>query len=447
MKTSVIVFLLAFISLNVNATIRTVKLQCGTVNAAQNLGRELTVSSSRVQGFRVPFVTGNSHIVHIKGAFVDICDRVEICNSSSTVIRTLTGSALNKFKASNEGNIKFTVSSGDLPGVDQDFIIRLRYAVELNGFDRLDCKVAARGVINSIQWIGTNQPLILSVTGGEHSVLKKNLEYTLQFNGTGFGNSIQLFDGKQTDLYNKSALPFTSSNLSVNSEGTVITLKFTPTGTTSFETDLENFTNSTSNLLFAFGGVGNISGGWGSYLYADYNNLISTAGALTDLQKITVANPSDFNPELVIFDVKNKFLTNSQQGQQFNAKDLQNFALCNSSGGNIKITTIPGLVITIKNSGFAASPAFNLSVRNFDGTGQQQNIAVPAIPANSSVNVTFNRPENRVCGAGTGSSVNTCLRCNNVQSNNLPLWTDTGVILQIPAIANEQNPNNNTLQL
>jgi urea transporter len=84
------------------ATISFVKLQAG-VNVPQNLSLNHAVSSRKVKGFRVPFVSGTNHVVDLTGAFLDVCDRVEICNSSGAVQRTLAGSSLNKFKSNNEG--------------------------------------------------------------------------------------------------------------------------------------------------------------------------------------------------------------------------------------------------------------------------------------------------------------------------------------------------------
>jgi hypothetical protein len=295
---AVMIFLL---NVTANATISFVKLQAG-VNVPQNLSLNHAVSNKRIQGFRLPFVTGVSHVVDMTGAFLDVCDRVEICNSSGTVQRTLKGTSLNKFKSSNEGHVKFTVNASDLPGIDADFIIKVRYAVELSGFDQLDCKVAARGVIQSMQWTGATLPVFSthSSGAGEVSLLTSGRVYTLQLNGTGFSNSVQLGDGLRTNLFNNTRLPFTSSDLTVNSAGTIMTITFKPSGSTTITPDLNSFTNNALNLLFAFGGVGNILGGWGPYLIYDYNNLMSNAGVLTDLKQIKVEIPPSGNPELQI---------------------------------------------------------------------------------------------------------------------------------------------------
>jgi hypothetical protein len=452
------VVIMILISASAQATISFVKLQAGSVNASQNLSLNHAVSNKRVQGFRMPFVTGVSHVVDLTGAFLDVCDRVEICNSSGTVRRTLRGTSLNKFKSNNEGHVKFTVNASDLPAVDGDFILKVRYAVELNGFDQLDCKVAARGVINSIQWVGTTLPTFSthSSGAGEVSTLTVGRVYTLQFNGTGFSNSVQLFDGLRTALFNTSSLPFTSTDLTVNSTGTIMTLTVRPSGTVTILTDLQSFTSNSTNLLFVFGGVGNIPGGWGPYLVYDYNNLLSNAGALTDLKQIRVEIPPSGVPELVISKVLNKFVTTSSQGGSFSDADLSSYQLCNTATTtNVKTTVIPNLSIQISNTSNMAAPATTLRVFSPQNV-LLATINVPAIDRNSFAEVQYVRPQSTVCGQGTmllptnrttniQANRGTCFVCNASTSNNLPLWTDLGLILELTPVPSELNTNNNKM--
>lgn len=440
------------------ATISFVKLQAGSVNASQNLSLNHAVSNKKVKGYRLPFVTGISHVVDMTGAFLDVCDRVEICNSSGAVQRTLRSSSLNKFKSNNEGHVKFTVNASDLPGVEGDFILKVRYAVELNGFDQLDCKVAARGVINSIQWVGADLPVFSthSSGAGEVSTLTIGKEYTLQFNGTGFSNSVQLYDGQRTNLYNTNNLPFTNADLTVNSAGTIMTLKVRPSGTATITPDLQSFTSLSTNLLFVYGGVGNILGGWGPYLVYDYNNLMSNAGNLTDLKQIKIVTAPSGLPELTISAVSNKFVTNQGQGGLFSDSDLGKYQLCNTTAtANVKTTVIPNLSITISNTSNMASPATTLRVSSPNNV-LLATINVPAIDRSSSVTVQYARPQSTVCGQGTmvtpinttaniQTNKNTCTVCNSAVSNNLPLWTDAGLILTLTPVPGEQNPNNNTM--
>ncbi|MFN8154651.1 MAG: hypothetical protein U0Y08_10195 [Bacteroidia bacterium] len=438
-----------------HATISAVQLQAG-INVPQNLSRNLAVSNNRIQGFRLPFVTGVSHVVDLTGAFLDVCDRVEICNASGTKQRTISGTGLNKFKSNNEGHVKFTVNSSDLPGIETDFIIKVRYAVELTGYDQLDCKVAGRGVVNSIQWTGSPLPSIIPFrkNGGETSLLKSGTVYTLQFNGTGFTNQVQLHDGLRSNLFGKTNLPFSSSDLTVNAAGTTITLTVRPSGTAGVDIDLENFTDITKNLLFVYGGVGNINGGWGPYLVYDYNNLMSNAGVLTDLKRIEAAAPSTFFPELKIQGLTNLFTSNGSVNGQFSDADLAKYQLCNlTATSNIKTTVIPDLQIVIENTGNVASPATTLRVTNGAGV-QIGTINVPSIPIQSTTTVTYVRPISTVCGQGVmktplvsnvQANKASCVFCSGAASNNLAFWTDSGLIFDITAVAGEQNPGNNRM--
>ena len=79
---------------------------------------------------------------------------------------------------------------------------------------------------------------------------------------------------------------------------------------------------------------------------------------------------------------------------------------------------------------------------------------VPAIDRNNSATVEYVRAQSTVCGQGTvllplssNAAVNasTCTRCNNQVSNNLPLWTDSGLILDLTPVPSEQNPGNNRM--
>jgi hypothetical protein len=439
------------------ATISFVKLQAG-VNVPQNLSLNHEVSSRKVKGFRVPFVSGSSHVVDLTGAFLDVCDRVEICNASGTTLRTLAGTSLNKFKSNNEGHVKFTVNSSDLPAIGANFILKVRYVVELSGFDQLDCMVAGRGTIQSMQWVGSTLPVISkhSSGAGEVSTLTSGSVYTLQLNGTGFTNSVQLYDGTRTTLFNDNDLPFAATDLVVNATGTTMTLTFRPRGTVAVDVNLFNFTSPALNLLFVYGGVGDFTGGWGPYLVYGYNTLISSAGNLTDLKKFVVELPPSGDPELIITGVFDKFVTGSIQGGRFTDADLGRYQLCNTSAtANVKTTVIPNLSVTIKNNSNRPSPATTLRVSSPSNV-LLATIPVPAIDRGATVTVQYARPQSTVCGQGTmvlpistaaniTSNSGTCTVCNSSVSNNLPLWTDFGLILSVTPVPNEQNPNNNTM--
>ena len=233
-----------------------------------------------------------------------------------------------------------------------------------------------------------------------------------------------------------------------------MTITFKPSGSTTITPDLNSFTSNALNLLFAFGGVGNILGGWGPYLIYDYNNLMSNAGVLTDLKQIKVEIPPSGNPELQISGVLNKFVSNGAQNGQFTDADLVQYQLCNfSTTSNVKTTVIPNMRITISNNSNMASPATTLRVLS-PANVLLTTINVPAIDRNSSATVEYVRPLSTICGLGTmrtplntNVQVNkgTCVFCNSAVSNNLAFWTDTGLILELTPVPAEQNPGNNRM--
>jgi len=70
--------------------------------------------------------------------------------------------------------------------------------------------------------------------------------------------------------------------------------------------------------------------------------------------------------------------------------------------------------------------------------------------------VQYVRPQSTVCGQGTmllpitrttniQANRGTCFVCNASTSNNLPLWTDLGLILELTPVPSELNTNNNKM--
>ena len=300
MKTNQIksVFLLltfaAILAQPLQATIEKVKLQAGASSIAQNLSKELSIPNSNsnnslelglVDGYqRLPFVISVNHLVTLTGDWLNTCDRVEIVNAAGNPVQTLRDAALTKTTVNGKGQLKFTVPSSRLTSIG-NFEIRVRYAPEFNGYDVLKCRVVPRGVINSITWVGTNLPTITNVTGGERSTLKREVEYKLQFTGTGLGTALSL-----THTPNGISLGVTSTV--VNSTGTVITITMKPdcgSNPVSVNPDLQDFVN---NNNFEIIGTSNESfNRYGAYLMYDFNNLLSTTGILTNLAQLTVIPP------------------------------------------------------------------------------------------------------------------------------------------------------------
>ncbi len=301
MKTNQIksVFLLltfaAILAKPLQATIDKVKLQAGASSIAQNLSKELSIPNSNsnnslelglVDGSqRLPFVISVNHLVTLTGDWLNTCDRVEIVNASGNIVQTLRDAALTKTTVSGKGQLRFTVPSSRLTSVG-NFEIRVRYFIETNGFDVLKCRVVPRGVINSITWVGTNLPTITNVTGGERSTLNDEVEYKLQFTGTGLGTALSL-------THTPIGISLGVTSTVVNSTGTVITITMKPdcgSNPVSVNPDLQDFANYNNN--FEIIGVSNTSfNRYGAYLMYDFNNLLSTAGSLTNLAQLSVVPP------------------------------------------------------------------------------------------------------------------------------------------------------------
>ncbi len=296
------------------ATIEKVKLQAGSIANAQNLSNDLFVQNSNSNNstnlglvangaHRLPFVININHLVTLTGDWLNTCDRVEILNSSGTIVQTLRDAALTKTTDFGKGKLKFTVPSTRLSSVG-NFEIRVRYLIEINGFDVLKCRVVNRGVINSITWVGTNLPVITQITGGERSTLTHGLEYKLQFTGTGFGNSVSL-----TDLPHKCTtvlgFPFDVISTVVNSTGTVITITMKPGSISGHPfsqmlsdgvyvcPDLQDFVDGNNFEIIGINGFqppspsgGITSNRFGPYLIYDFNNNLSITGNLTNLVEI-----------------------------------------------------------------------------------------------------------------------------------------------------------------
>jgi hypothetical protein len=287
--------LLAFAALMTQplfATIEKVKLQAGATANAANLSNEMTVNNSNSNNSaglglvfnnqRLPFVISVNHLVTLTGDWLNTCDRVEILNASGTIVQTLRDAALTKTTVSGKGQLKFTVPSTRLTGVG-NFEIRVRYFIETNGYDVLKCRVVNRGVINSITWTGTNLPVITNTVGGERSTLLSNVEYSLQFTGTGFGTTVEV----------ATRLGFWDLvSVDVNSTGTVITMRLRARNLRQPETKRPNLQDYANEINFGIVGFGiNQVDLFGAYLLYDFNNLLSTAGSLTNLAEITVTPP------------------------------------------------------------------------------------------------------------------------------------------------------------
>lgn len=436
-------------SYSVDATIRAVSVSVNNSTAPENQSFILDVSNRRIDGFRLPIISGASHKVHFRGFLVDKCDRVEICKKNGgRIVRTIRGADLAQYNSNNEGNLEFTLNASDLPRVGKNFNIRIRYAVELNGFDRLDCKVTRRGTITAIEW-GQGDPIRLGDNRDAH--LRAGTTYRLIFTGTGFGSRQQLFSGLVNNLFNRPNLPFANSNLSCNAAGTRITLGFSPAANTSTEilTDLDILSSVTS-LPFAFHIIGNRQSGWGPYVYHRYSSL-SNNGDLTNLERIVIRPASSFTQlNLRIDDARNLFVSSAVEGTPFSQDDISDYTLCNSTNAssNIRIISIPDLSVIINNTELSTiTQPFVVRLRQGGAVVFEWNVA--GMTPLETKTLSFTRPENRVCGFGLGNNVSTnCVRCNDSQSGNIPRWSDSGILVEVDATnaVTEFNENDNANQ-
>ena len=289
--------LLSFVALltqPLQATIEKVKVQAGASSIAQNLSAEMQINNSNSNNSsqlglvfgsqRLPFVISVNHLITLTGDWLNTCDRVEILNASGTIVQTLRDASLTKTTVSGKGQLKFTVPSSRLTSVG-NFEIRVRYFIETNGFDVLKCRVVPRGVINSITWVGTNLPTITNVTGGERSTLNREVEYKLQFTGTGLGTALSL---TRTPI----GISLGVTSTVVNTAGTIITITMKPScgpNPVIVNPDLQDFVNG--NNFEIIGISGSNTNLFGAYLMYDFNNTLSTTGILTNLAQLAVIPP------------------------------------------------------------------------------------------------------------------------------------------------------------
>src|SRR5262249_41472393 len=129
-----------------------------------------------------------------------------------------------------------------------------------------------------------------------------------------------------------------------------------------------------TQISFCDTGAGNISGGWGDYIYHRIGN-IGTAGNLTNLAEVILGTPSGAPPPPPTSggggtgggapDLSVTFLFAFRSGATFVGTEASTFNLCpTATTSNPKITTIPGLKFRITNVGTAAAGAFTVHFVN-----------------------------------------------------------------------------------
>lgn len=220
--------------------------------------------SGWIQGYRLPFITAEDHEVTIMGHLTDFLDRVQIVHGSS-VVRTIKKEDLiwvgHTDEYGGKGKIVFKVKHSDLPGIGENFKIRIRFAIETAGYDLLHCKVVRRGTINRVDWTTDNDaelPELEALSSGTYEDMTRDHVYSLKFTCMKCADSIQVSDGITTKLLGQ-----TVTHKSVS--GGTLNRKIT---TTFRMTNLVAGGNVRRQVKLADSGIGNIEGGWGDYVYA-----------------------------------------------------------------------------------------------------------------------------------------------------------------------------------
>jgi hypothetical protein len=248
-------------------TVEYVSLELTSDSTISRYSREHSVHDSRIQGFRLPFVGGEDHRVTIVGHLTDFLDRVQIVHDGR-VTRTIQKEDLvfvgHTDEHGGKGKIVFDLPRQRLPGRDETFQIRIRFEHELAGFDKVDCKVVARGKITSAEWSDANGAELpefeIADSGTPYDRLTRDHIYRLNLFCFKCPASFQLGDGINEEFFDQEV---SASSLSVES---LRGMRKKIGGT--FRLRNQFGPGDVRDLVeFADAGVGNIEGGWGGYIY------------------------------------------------------------------------------------------------------------------------------------------------------------------------------------
>lgn len=264
----------------------------------------MEVMNGTVDGLRVPFVSGRKHTVTIWGDFVDWCDRVEIRNNKTGALAAISGKALTRSVESSaswvppriegKGKLTFTLPGGIIPGSGTTFDLCVRYSPF--GTDTLECRGIRRLVIDSATWVGpfVTQPTVTPLGTGEASLLRPGVAHSIRLHtsaGLGFINNAAVkfgYGGQPNTIFSTPpnyilSIPVTS--FTVNStDPRFLTVNFMPLAA-----------HAGRQLDRAWQGIRLTDaaqpGGhfWGEYIFHRFKSPLPTAGASTDLARVTVA--------------------------------------------------------------------------------------------------------------------------------------------------------------
>lgn len=263
---SILLVLLTAAAASAN-TVEYVSLEVTSDPTRARFSYEHEVHDGRIQGFRMPFIKGQTHRVTIIGHLTDFLQKVQIVVDGE-IVRTIWKSGLISVGHTDEhggkGKIVFRVRPEDLPAVGSSFQIRIRFANEIAGFDKLDCKVARRGKIQRVDWATENDAQLpefnTNAQGNPRDYIRLNRTYTLNFSCYQCPSSVQFYDGVTEELLDQ---PVSGSSLEVS--GSLEERKLSATFTMR---DSIIGGDVRPLVRFADSGIGNISGGWGNYVYS-----------------------------------------------------------------------------------------------------------------------------------------------------------------------------------
>lgn len=439
---------------------------------------EKTVAGGRIvhggSRYRMPFATGEDHRVTIIGHLTDMLDRVEIVHGS-TIKRTIRKSALvsagHTDKHGGKGMIVFNMDASDLPGTGDDFQIRILFAVEMAGYDQLDCKVAQRGRIERIEWTTQNGAVLpefeTESSGTTYADIERGRTYSLRFVVFKAPSSVQIGDG-----ITKQMLKQPDATLR-KIEGRIMKDTIDVTFRVSEFYGLANTIDDNDDLLsfgivnLADAGVGNVPGGWGSYLYSRISptlpNRSAAAPLVTNLRNVRIrgfggggggvssrgpisgrSSGQAGQPDITVT-IDNAFLS----GATFTPEDLARYRFCEADldQKGQRITGILPLTVKVTNTGTVDIDApFTVALagggnRNFFDDRVE---TIRSLHVGETFQIIVNRKQSVVCAPRTGTG---CPRCpENLGGNGLVNWNDRGFSVTVDngLAITESNETNNS---
>jgi hypothetical protein len=449
------------------------------VSSGTSSSRELAVSGGRIvhngNRYRMPFVTGENHQVTIVGQLTDMLDRVEIVHGNS-VARTIRKSALVSAAHTEDhggkGEIVFDMRASDLPGVGEDFQIRIRFAVETAGYDELDCKVAQRGRIERIEWTTLNGALLpefnLESSGRTYADIERGRTYALRIIVFKAPSSVQIGDGIDRMFLRQPGATARKIDGRIMRDTVDVTFRVSEHAGLANAIDDNNDLLSYGYVNLADAGVGNIPNGWGSYLYSRIAPSLpgrSTAEPLvTNLRDVrvggfsgggggggTVRGPISGSgsrptgqPDITVV-IDNAFLS----GTTFTADELARYRFCQTAidRNGQRITQILPLTVKVTNTGTVdIDSPFDVTLsgggnRNFFDDRVE---TIRSLHVGETYQIIVLRKQAVACAPGTGTG---CPRCpDNLGGNGIVVWNDRGFSVNVDSrntIA-ESNETNNT---